>query len=308
MEKYAVGVDIGGTRTKIGLVNLDKGKVLSMEVSPTEKQDAKKFINTVCCQVKKLVGLVPGGASKVEGIGFGVSGFVTADGVVDSTYGFLEFMEDYPLVQIAENELSLHCIADNDARVVALGEAVYGNPDACRRVLVLTLGTGLGVGFCIDRAFADLQPYGHMAGHISVGGTSSICYCGRAGCLESAVSATSLHQAVLQHNSSGLLPIVPATARQVFTAASRGHKKAQAILQDFLTALQCGIDTYINLLAPDLIIIGGGLSSSLGGYLESLKSEKLLRPFKNYRVRLELSSLRERAGILGAAALFINKI
>jgi glucokinase len=164
------------------------------------------------------------------------------------------------------------------------------------------------VGFCIDRAFADLQPYGHMAGHISVGGTSSICYCGRAGCLESAVSATSLHQAVLQHNSSGLLPIVPATARQVFTAASRGHKKAQAILQDFLTALQCGIDTYINLLAPDLIIIGGGLSSSLGGYLESLKSEKLLRPFKNYRVRLELSSLRERAGILGAAALFINKI
>lgn len=95
-------------------------------------------------------------------------GFCFADGAVDSTYGFLKFVEDYPLVEIIQDKLKLPCRIDNDARVVALGEARYGKGKDYNRMLVLTLGTGLGVGFTIAGQLDQPLPYVHMAGHLKI--------------------------------------------------------------------------------------------------------------------------------------------
>ncbi len=121
-----MGVDTGGTRTKMGLVGLEAGKVLKLLISPTEKKDQDKFLHMIAegiTQLKHIADRQPSSRepSILLGAGFSISGFVFEDGVVDSTHGFIEFMEDYPLTALIEKYCSLPCRADNDARVVALG-------------------------------------------------------------------------------------------------------------------------------------------------------------------------------------------
>ncbi len=254
MKKLAIGVDIGGTRTKIGLVDLEAGQVLKVLISPTEKEDPDKFLQTIISAITQLKGLVDEKKSTLMGAGFGVTGFVFGNGVVDSTFGFLQFMEDYPLTTLVEKHCSIPCRADNDARVVALGEALYGKGKGYKWVLVLTLGTGLGLGFVADGRFESSLAFGHMGGHISIGQTDFTCYCGKRGCLESLVSATGIVASAIRSGWKEKYPALPITVEALFKARQEGNVDAIAIVSAFLAHLNAGISTYINLFAPDIIV------------------------------------------------------
>ena len=121
MQELFIGVDIGGTRTKSGLVNIDTGEVLHSIVQPTEKKMVDVFIEGVGDTISACKGIAAEKGKTIAGIGFGIPGFMTAEGKVLTTYGFLDFMEEYPLKSIVENRFSLPCLLDNDARIVALG-------------------------------------------------------------------------------------------------------------------------------------------------------------------------------------------
>ncbi|MEZ0484385.1 ROK family protein [Fibrella aquatica] len=86
-------------------------------------------------------------------------------------------MEDYPLARYISQQHELPCFLDNDARVVALGEAIYGQGRGFNRVLVLTLGTGLGVDFTINGRLDGALPYAHMSGHITITSNDTVCNC-----------------------------------------------------------------------------------------------------------------------------------
>lgn len=242
------------------------------------------------------------------GIGIGVSSFVFEDGTVDSTYGFMDFMEDYPLSEIIEKAHNLPCKIDNDARLVALGEALYGKGKGYDRVLVLTLGTGLGIGFVVSQKLEGKLPFGHMAGHISITQNGEKCYCGKIGCLESLVSATGILNAAEKLNWHEKNPNSLFTVESIFKASESGNYEANQIFEDFLKCLKIGISNYINLFAPDRIILGGGVAKGLKNYLPSLQETTQLTPFKNYKTSIEISELEENSGILGSAALFIEKL
>lgn len=304
MSRLAIGIDIGGTRTKIGLVDLDRGEVLKTIISPTEKQNADKFMETISSGIDQLKSLATGMETEVLGVGFGVTGFVFEDGMVDSTYGFLEFMEDYPLAHLIEKHCSLSCRADNDARVVALGEALYGRGRSFNRVLVLTLGTGLGLGFVSSGKFESNLPYAHMGGHMSIGHSEFTCYCGKRGCLESLVSATGIVDSARRLDWEHKYPHLPLNVETIFKAEQQGNADAVSVVSEFLGHLKKGIDNYINLFAPDIVVISGGVSKGMGPYLENLTKIDFLTPYKRYKVEIALSELDEHSGILGAAALF----
>lgn len=306
MRRLAIGVDIGGTRTKMGLVDLEVGEVLKLLISPTEKKDPDKFLQMIAEGINQLKRIADKKPSYLLGAGFGVSGFVNEDGVVDSTYGFIEFMEDYPLTALIDKYCSLPCRADNDARIVALGEALYGKGKNYKRVLVLTLGTGLGVGFVTNGRFESCLPYAHMSGHMSIAHTDFTCYCGKRGCLESLVSATGMVEAAIRAGWKEKHSHLPLSVEAIFEAGQQGDADANAIVSNFLIHLRTGIDNYINLFAPDMIVLGGGISKGLKPYLEKLRQNNYLRPFKSYRTQKALSELDEQAGILGSAALFTN--
>ncbi len=304
MTRLAIGIDIGGTRTKIGLVDLEKGEVLDMLISPTETKDSDKFLEIINSGIDQLKVVAQKEQSPILGVGFGVTGFVFSDGMVDSTYGFLEFMEDYPLSEYIEKYSSLPCRADNDARVVALGEALYGIGKGQNRVLVLTLGTGLGLGFIANGKFETNLPFAHMGGHISIGHSNFKCYCGKEGCLESLVSATGIVDSARRLGWEQKYPNLELNVQTIFKAQQDGNKDAKQVVTEFLGYLKIGIDNYINLYAPDMIIIGGGVSKGMKPYLDKLTQINFLPPYKSYRVEIALSELDEYSGILGSAALF----
>ncbi len=304
MKKIAIGIDIGGTRTKLGLVDLEKGEVLEMLISPTETKDSAKFLRIINSGIDQLKAVAKREQSSILGVGFGVTGFVFEDGMVDSTYGFLEFMEDYQLAQFIENHCSLPCRADNDARVVALGEALYGKGKDYNRVLVLTLGTGLGLGFIANGKFETSLPYAHMGGHMSIGHTDFKCYCGKEGCLEALVSATGIVDSAKRLSWEQKYPNLELNVQTIFKAEQEGNEDAKQIVTEFLGYLKTGIDNYINLFAPDMIIIGGGVSKGMRPYLDKLTQLDFLPPYKSYKVKIALSELDEHSGILGSAALF----
>jgi glucokinase len=304
MKKLAIGIDIGGTRTKLGLVDLDKGEVLEMLISPTETKDSDNFLKIINSGIDQLKAFAIKEQSPILGVGFGVTGFVFKDGKVDSTYGFLEFMEDYPLSEYIQKHSSLLCRADNDARVVALGETLYGIGKGQNRVLVLTLGTGLGLGFIVNGKFETSLPFAHMGGHISVGHTDFKCYCGKKGCLEALVSATGIVESAKRMNWEQKYPNLELNVQTIFKVEQEGNEDAKQIVTEFLNYLKIGIDNYINLFAPDMIIIGGGVSKGMKPYLEELTPIDFLPPYKSYKVKIALSELDEHSGILGSAALF----
>jgi len=304
MKKLAIGIDIGGTRTKIGLVDLKAGEVLETFISPTEKKDSDKFLQIVRTAIDKLRLVAKREKSPVLGVGFGVTGFVFNNGMVDSTYGFLEFMEDYPLAEFIEKHCSLPCRADNDARVVALGEAIYGKGKGFNRVLVLTLGTGVGLGFVANGRFETSLPYAHMGGHMRIGHTDFTCYCGKQGCLESLVSAPGIVDSATRYAWKQKYPNLPLNVETIFKAEQEGNPEAALVVSEFLENLKTGIDNYINLFAPDIIILGGGVSKGMKPYLGRITQVNFLKPYKRYQVNIALSALDEHSGILGSAALF----
>lgn len=304
MKRLAIGIDIGGTRTKLGLVDLDKGEVIEMIISATETKSSSTFLQIINTGIDDLKAVAIKEQSPMLGVGFGVTGFVFENGMVDSTYGFLEFMEDYPLSDYIQKYSSLPCRADNDARVVALGEAVYGIGKGENRVLVLTLGTGLGLGFIANGTFETSLPYAHMGGHISVGHTDFKCYCGKYGCLESLVSATGIVDSAKRMGWEQKFPNLKLNVETIFKAEQEGNEDAKVIVAQFLNYLKIGIDNYINLFAPDMIIIGGGVSKGMKPYLDQLTAIDFLPPYKSYKVKIALSELDEHSGILGSAALF----
>ena len=263
MKTLAIGIDIGGTRTKISLVNLDSGQVEAMLVATTETKDGNQFLQLIGEAIRHLKDKAALEQSRLLGVGIGVPGFVFVDGTVDSTYGFLEFMENYPLAAHIRQQHDLPCLLNNDARVVALGEAIYGQGKDFSRVLVLTLGTGLGINFIIDGKLDGLFPFAHMGGHMTIASTDTVCYCGKTGCLESLVSGAGPGRIATRSGWEQKYPNLPLTAKTIFSQKHSGNADADAIVEEYVGYLKTGIDNYINLYAPDRIVLGGGIAKGL---------------------------------------------
>ena len=298
-SQLIIGVDIGGTRTKYGLVNIATGEVLQSLVQPTEKKDAQAFLQQVESVINEFRRLAEKGGNKLEGIGIGVPGFTTEQGAVLTTYGFLEFMENYPLKLLIEQAFGLPCLIENDAGIVALGEAIYGKGKGYKRVLVLTLGTGVGFGFLVNGKFTDAMPYSHMGGNITITDEGGECYCGKRGCLEALVSSTGITTLAIQHGFIGQPP-----AEAVFAAAMEGSTEALTVVNRVIYYLHTAIHNYVNLFAPDVIVLGGGIAKGLSPYLEKIKGRMYMGPYPGYNFELVVSELEALAGILGGAALF----
>jgi glucokinase len=295
-----IGVDIGGTRTKYGLVNTATGEVVKSFIHPTVKTDADKFLQQTGNVINECKNYVAQTDKVINGIGFGIPGFTTKDGMVITTYGFLTFMENYPLKALVEKEFGLPCLLDNDARIVGLGEALYGKGKDYKRVLTLTLGTGLGLGFVVEKKFIDALPLAHMGGHLKVTDVEGNCYCGKVGCLEALVSSSGIIELAKKSN----VKLNEITSESIFKSAANGNIEANEVLEKVCGYLHTGIHNYANLFAPDMVVLGGGVAQGLLPYLQRIKGKNYMGPYPAYDFKLVVSQLEAYAGMLGSAALF----
>lgn len=295
MKGKRIGVDLGGTVIKMGIV--EAGKVVEEAAFDTPVSEGyEAVIDKIAKGVKTLLACCP----EADCIGMGVPG------LIDSGKGLVCYSNNFGwqnrhFVQDMQNRISLPVKIANDAQCAALGEALYGAGRGYGRMAMFTIGTGVGGGFVRDGKL-ESEKYGSMAyifGHEVVEGNGRLCNCGRQGCLEAYASAEAV-----KRRSAGLYE-APLSAKEIFGKMREGDAGAAHIVEEFLTYLAVGAVNISNILRPEAIVIGGGVSASADLILPRLREElkKGVYGYEYAPVAVLQAKLQNRAGIVGAAYL-----
>lgn len=295
------GIDIGGTTTKIGLVQGDH--VVSRGRIPTVGHaDEHAFADALAQEVRRLAGVR---ISSLTSSGIGApNGNQRTGSIVEAPN--LPWKWDVPLARMVSERLGVPCTLGNDANAAALGEWRYGGGRGCSDLLVVTLGTGLGSGFIVNGQLL-LGPGGNAGelGHATVVIDGRPCTCGRKGCLEAYVSIRGMRQTYLELADSSEL-LKAEGVKPIAEAAMQGEDAAVQTFRDTARWLAIGLANAVTITTPQRIILFGGIARNGEVLLNPLKrmfNEALLNIYRG-QVEILLSTLPEDdAGILGAAAL-----
>ncbi len=314
--KYVVGVDLGGTSIKIGLVN-SEGKIHKKISVPT---NAEKGPKAVIKEIKKGVQLIlKGSKKKIEGVGIG------APGTISLKKGTVEYPPNFPgwgrvhLGKILQNQLDKKVFVENDANTAAIGELIFGHGNKFNSFIMITLGTGVGGGIILNRKLYRGESGGAgEIGHISIDYNGKQCNCGSKGCIEAYVGNNYLIEDVkkeLMENTESVLikladnDLSNITPKLIHDAALLNDEYAINKIKEIGTVLGYGLTSAINVLDIPTVVIGGGVAGFgklLFDSVENTILERVLTPLKS-RITVKHSKLKNEAGIKGAAALVFYK-
>ncbi|MBQ7294311.1 MAG: glucosamine-6-phosphate deaminase [Clostridia bacterium] len=299
-EAYAgmsLGIDIGGTSVKFGVVD-GLNEIVYKDSIPTEKNcsDAE-IIDSIADKCAEIATKFP-----ISSVGVGTPGLINYETKTVSASN-LPF-KNTPLVKMLEKKLRLPVFINNDANCAALGEATSGVGKDVKNMVMVTLGTGIGGGIIIDKKIYLGRGEAGEIGHMCIEADGKKCACGAVGCWERYASATALiemtKEAAEKEPDSLLAKVVAkngADGKAVFEAIEKGCGVGKAVLDKYLNYLAVGIKNIVNVFSPELIVISGGLSEA-GEALAAPLKEKL-----GSNVDIQISALGNDAGIIGAALL-----
>ncbi len=307
---YRIGIDLGGTNIAVGVVDSAYHLVAEADVPAGAQRPAEQVVADMCRAVELALDKAGLTAQDCASIGVGAPGTCDPDrGVVVCAYNLGWF--HVPVCAMLTAHFGLPARLSNDANCAALAETVAGAAVGCRNMILITLGTGVGGGIILDgKIVSGLGGAGGEPGHSLLVLDGEPCTCGRRGCWEAYASATALirqgKRAAAAHPDSLLNDYPALTGRDVFNAADRGDAAAQAVLERYYVYVAAGITDLVNTLAPEMVLIGGGISR---------QGERLLAPVRRYvsancfggeqrpQPVLRAAQLGNEAGIIGAAAL-----
>ncbi|MBQ7485641.1 MAG: ROK family glucokinase [Oscillospiraceae bacterium] len=307
---YRVGIDLGGTNIAVGVVDSAYRIIAHHSVPTGAEREASAVIDDIAAAVDAALRKVGLTTADCACAGIGSPGTCDSErGVVVRAYNLNWF--DVPVCAILSEKLGIPVRLSNDANCAALGETVAGAARGCRNVVMITLGTGVGGGIIIGGSiYAGMHSAGAELGHILLKMDGELCTCGRRGCWEAYASATALCRqatAAAQEDPKSLLYGVPEmTGKRVFDAAEQGDETARRVVERYCEYVAAGLTDLVNALAPDMILLGGGISR---------QGERLLEPIRRYVAahcfggaqgavpRIAAAELGNEAGIIGAAAL-----
>lgn len=295
-----IGVDIGGTDTKIGLVDIHQ-KVLVSEVMPTNaNRPSEEIIYEIGQHVLGLLEAQGIPMDQCVGVGVGVPG------TVDRKNGIVRYSNNicWEQVELAKElgkYLQIPIQVANDADCAALGEAVAGAGRECQDVIMMTLGTGVGGGIILDGEIYERKGIGGSEiGHMVIVEDGEPCTCGRKGCLETYASATALIRSAKRATGKELTP------KEIFDGAESGDVKLQKVLELYIRRLGIGIVNVVNIFRPQLVLLGGGMSVQGEILLEPIREMMKKGCFggeKGELPEIEVAALGNEAGMIGAASL-----
>ncbi|MTI86914.1 MAG: ROK family protein [Balneolaceae bacterium] len=311
MQDGVVGVDLGGTYTKFGLVTKE-GDLLAYDIIPTNSSIRyQQFFKELLSHIQELQSSLDKPLN-LRGIGIGAPTGNTRDGTIESASN-LEWDNHVPIVEVFEEYTNLPAILVNDANASALGELLYGVAKGMENFVSITLGTGLGCGIVVNGELV-MGKQGHAGeiGHTTVFHNGRECSCGRTGCVETYVSApgivTTVHELLAENGLTSTLRNITdkdLDAREITQAALAGDKVALEAFEYTGQILGLKLADMVACLNPEAIVISGGLAKAGSLILEPAKQnmeKHLLDIFKN-KVDVLTSDLSEKnIAILGAAA------
>ena len=307
----AISIDIGGTNTKIGLVN-QSGKVLAKHQFKTWKGTTKNaFFNNLFDAIDQLT--FTKDFASISGIGIDAPSCVPAEGIIKEASN-LPLRGEVPIVDILAIKYKKPVFLCNDANAAALGEGKFGNAKGMKNFVVITLGTGLGAGIIVNNEILTGQSgLSGEIGHITAIKNGRQCGCGRKGCLETYISATGIKRNFLvqlgEHNlpsSLEQLPLAELTAKKIGLAAKAGDKVAIQAFEFGGQILGENLANFVHLFEPEGIILAGGVAQ-IGDLLFKPTITALfdnLLPNYIHNIQVLPSALPEsEAALLGASTL-----
>jgi glucokinase len=316
MKDVVAGIDIGGTNTIFGLVDISGNVIAEGRLKTTEYPDIKDFISAQHAAINKMLESNPG--HRLIGTGVGAPNANYHKGTIELAPN-LAWKGIVPLADFLKEKVHVPVIVTNDANAAAMGEMIFGGAKGMKDFIVLTLGTGLGSGIVINGEVV----YGHTGfagelGHTTIVQGGRDCGCGRKGCYETYASASGLVRTVINLLSerkevSSLRDLPPSqlTSKKIVEEAEKGNRIALEAVNYTAEMIALGIVNAIAFSSPEAVFLFGGLVKA---------GELLLTPVRKYvdlnvmpiykgRVKILPSSVSEsNAAVLGAAALAWNEL
>jgi glucokinase len=307
----AVGIDLGGTNIKGGLVRRD-GTVVAKTSIPTEVSGgADHVIGRIASVVETVIREADVGRFDVAAICVG------SPGPLDHRTGMILEAANLgwfgvPLAERLHEAVGLRIFVENDANVAAFGEAWAGAAKNFECVVLLTLGTGIGGGVVINgEVWRGVNGVAGELGHVTIDYNGRPCNCGNRGCIEAYASATAvaarMREAVTAGGESALRDRILASeevdAKAVHDAAVAGDRLSAQIIEETGRFLGIAVAGFVNVFNPNYVVLHGGMVEAGDMLLEPLRAEMAVRCFESARAGLQVvpSALKGDAGIVGAA-------
>ena len=315
-----VGVDIGGTKVAAGIVD-SHGRILTHTRGPMNcRATDKEGLNSVISAIDSLFAMEPASRKEAHSIG------ICAPGPLDPRTGVIinppnvPCWRDFPLAGEVSKRYSVSVKVDNDANAAGLAEYLWGAGHGIRNVFFATLGTGIGTGIILDgKIFHGRTGSAAEGGHITIDPNGPVCGCGKKGCIEVLASGTGIarraREKLAQSPQLGgqLLAFAAGDAsairsEMVAKAAEAGDTLAKDVLAQTYEYLAIWLGDIVDLLEPEVIILGGGVSEMLRSHFNEIQKR-----MKNWCVNSRYREIPivpayygENAGIAGGAALCIS--
>lgn len=300
-----LGIDIGGTQIKAGMVSRE-GEVLR-----TARRDTPRDVEGFRAAVSSLMTELDA-AADLDGVGIGCKGILhPTDTTVVRSPGPIRYLDGYKLSSFLPAGVPV--VADNDARVALAGEIVWGAAKGRHDALMLTLGTGVGGGILAGgrmvRGAAGIA--GHL-GHYTVDPEGPYCICGNRGCLEVFFSARSIESeaAAVIHRAAPTSMTGSPTCQQVFEHAAAGDYAAGLIIRGGIAKLAAAIAGMFLMFDPEVLILGGQIAAAGDQLLVPLQEDVYTRTrfYLGREIPIVRSQVADSTGVLGAAALVLAPV
>jgi len=311
--KYCIGIDLGGTYVKFGLLDDRRrpGETFQLRTAENGDDIARQMIHGA----RKLMSDNDLGDRDVVGVGIGSPAPLNLKEGIVIRLANLPGIKDFPIRDRVAQGLGLPAVLENDANVAAYGEYLCGAGRAAADIVLLTLGTGLGSGIIIDgRILHGAHELGGEIGHMIVQPGGERCGCGQLGCLERYGSASYIalraSRMIEQDGRRGLLAATfkqkgAIDARDIAEAAAAGDELAVEVWDRCAYYLAVGCVSICRIFDPDRIILGGGMAKAGERLLEPVREHfrKLHWSLTDIRTDIELAALGNDAGVIGAAGV-----
>jgi glucokinase len=308
--KYYLGIDLGGTEIKVGIIN-NKGAVVLKESFKTDNTDSGSNIIRYIANCARLSAAKSKIALEhIEGIGIGSPGVVNPlEGKMEIAVNLPQINETYIANDISQI-LGVPVFLENDVNAMALGEFYYGAAVGYKNIVCITLGTGVGGGLILNGELYRGASYsaGEL-GHLSIDVNGLHCPCGNYGCLERYVNKDGITTRFKTYFDKGIKTNIrkniAITPKEIYLAAKKGDQLSLEVLEDTGKFLGIALASLTNVLNPEIFVIGGGIANAGDFILEPARRELKKRAYTipAQLVKVVQAKLGNDAGLVGAASI-----
>lgn len=313
---YFVGVDIKRFAVNIGLINF-KGDMVELKMNiPFQFENSAEALNKLCQLIQGFIRKTTIDKDKILNINVNVSGRVNSD--TGYSYSLFNF-EERPLTEVLREKLNYKVTIDNDTRAMTYGEYMAGNVKNEKDIIFVNISWGLGIGIIIDgKVYKGKSGFSGEFGHTSAFDNEILCHCGKKGCLETEASGSAMHRILLERIKSGAISILSEkvqnnltiTLDEIIAAINKEDMLCIEIMEEIGQKLGKQIAGLINIFNPEMVIVGGTISST-GDYI----TQPIKTAIRKYSLNLVnkdsvilTSKLKDKAGVVGACMLARSRI